>query len=169
MRSPSQALAWSAFSLSWPALLTQIAGVVSIIFLIKLAMNPGGDTLGLFRAADFVLLVGLVFIYSVTLHKSHNVARTQSSLGFPYRTEFSLPVSTHTLLLAPLLFFCVLTQLAIFVPGIIVNLLYFNTDISIIPISFMVFQFTILTLMSTWWTENGVACIVGWLLVFTST
>ena len=167
MRSPSQALAWSAFSLSWPSLLTQIAGVVSIIFLINLAMDPGGDTLGLFRAADFVLLVGLVFIYSVTLHKSHNVARTQSSLGFPYRTEFSLPVSTHTLLLAPLLFFCVLTQPAIFVPGIIVNLLYFNTDISIIPISFMVFQFTILTLMSTWWTENGVACIVGWLLVFT--
>ena len=74
MRSPSQALAWSAFSLSWPALLTQIAGVVSIIFLIKLAMNPGGDTLGLFRAADFVLLVGLVFIYSASLHKSNNVA-----------------------------------------------------------------------------------------------
>jgi len=167
MRSPSQALAWSAFSLNWPALLTQIAGVVSVIILIDIGLDPSEDTLGLFKAADFVLLVGLVFIYSVTLHKSHSVARTRSSLGFPYRTEFSLPVSTHTLLLTPLLFFCVLTQLAIFVPGIIVNLLYFNTDISVIPISFIIFQFTILTLMLTWWTENGVASMVGWLAVLT--
>ncbi|PCI81407.1 MAG: hypothetical protein COB20_01810 [SAR86 cluster bacterium] len=167
MRNPSQALAWSAFSLSWPALLTQIAGVVSVIFLIDLALDSGEDTLGLFKAADFVLLVGLVFIYSVTIHKSHSVARTRSSLGFPYRTEFSLPVSTQTLLLTPLLFFCVLTQIAVFVPGIIVNLFYFNTEISVISISFMIFQFTILTLMLSWWTENGIASVAGWLLVLT--
>ncbi|MBL4728490.1 MAG: hypothetical protein JKY40_03940 [Gammaproteobacteria bacterium] len=93
--------------------------------------------------------------------------RTRSSVGFPYRAEFSLPVSTRTLLLTPLLFFCALTQIAIFVPGLIVNLLYFNTELSVIPISFIVFQFTILTLMLSWWTENGVASIAGWLLVLT--
>ncbi|MBL4582195.1 MAG: hypothetical protein JKY29_10280 [Gammaproteobacteria bacterium] len=167
MRSPSQALAWSAFSLSWPALLTQIAGVVSVIFLIDLALGPGEDTLALFKAADFALLVGLTLIYSLALHKSHNIVRTRSSVGFPYRAEFSLPVSTRTLLLTPLLFFCALTQIAIFVPGLIVNLLYFNTELSVIPISFIVFQFTILTLMLSWWTENGVASIAGWLLVLT--
>jgi hypothetical protein len=167
MRSPSQALAWSAFSLSWQALLAQIAGVVCVMFLINLALDPGEDTLGLFNATELVLMVGLVFIYSVTLHRSHNVTRTRSSLGFPFRTEFSLPVSTRTLLLTPLLFFCVLTQLALFVPLLIINLLYFNADISVVPLSFMVFQFTILTLMLTWWTENGLANLAGWLLVLT--
>lgn len=165
MRSPSQALAWSAFSLNWPALLMQIAGVVSIIILIDIGLDPSAGALDLFKAAEFVLLLGAMFVYSVALHKSRSIARTRSSLGFPYRTEFSLPVSTRTLLLAPLLFICVLTQLAVFVPGIIVNLLYFNTDISVIPISFMIFQFTILTLILTWWTDNGIASIAGWLFV----
>jgi len=153
---------WSAFSLSWPALLTQVVWVVSVVFLIDLALDSAEDSIDLFRAAELVTLVGITFLFAVILHKSHNVARSQSSLGFPYRMEFSLPVSTLTLLLTPLLYICALTQVAVFVPGLTINLLFFNSDISVFPISFMIFQLTSLTLMLTWWTENGVASIVGW-------
>jgi hypothetical protein len=167
MKSPSQALAWSAFNLSWPALLTQIAGVVSVIFLISLAMDPGEDYLELIKAADFVIIIGLVFLFSVAMHKTHQIARLSSSLGFPYRAEFSLPISTRTLLLTPLLYYCLLIQVAIFVPGIIVNFFLFNVEISVLPISFIVFQFTIVTLMLTWWTQNVIANIAGWLVALT--
>ena len=44
----------------------------------------------------------------------------------------------------------------------IVNLFYFNVEVSVLPIGFIVFQFTILTLMLTWWTNNGLASTVGW-------
>ncbi|MFT4816366.1 MAG: hypothetical protein ACJA1Q_001233 [Pseudohongiellaceae bacterium] len=167
MRSPSQALAWSAFSLSWPTLLTQIAGVLSVIFLINLAVDPGEDYLELIKAADFVIIVGLVFLFSVAMHTTHQIARLSSSLGFPYRAEFSLPISTQTLLLTPLLYYCALTQVAIFVPGIFVNFFLLNVEISVLPISFIVFQFTIVTLMLTWWTQNGIASIAGWLVALT--
>ncbi len=167
MRSPSQALTWSAFSLSWPALLTQIAGVLSVIFLINLAVDPGEDYLELIKAADFVLIVGLIFLYSMALHKTHQIARLSASLGFPFRAEFSLPISTGRLLLTPLLYYCALTQVAIFVPGMIVNFFLFNVEISFFPISFIVFQFTIVTLMLTWWTQNGIASIAGWIVAFT--
>ncbi len=162
MRSPSQALAWSAFKLSWPVLLMQIAGVISVFFLLDLALDSGEDTLKLFEVADGVIVIGLIFLYSVTLHKSHSITRTSSALGFPYRAEFSLPVSTFTLLLTPLLYICALIEVAVFVPGIIVNLFYFNVEVSVLPIGFIVFQFTILTLMLTWWTNNGVASAAGW-------
>lgn len=163
MKSPSQALVWSAFSLSWPALLIQVAGVLSIVFLSNLAMDGDTDSLGLFKATELILIIGLVFLFSVMLHKSHNIARTRTSLGFPYRAEFSLPVPTHTLLLIPLLYFCALIQVAVFLPLMIVNFLFFNVEVSVLPISFMIFQFTALTLMLTWWTENGILSIVGWL------
>lgn len=164
MRNPSQALVWSAFSLSWPALLAQIAGVVIIIILIDLAMDTDEDLLGLFQAAEFVIIAGLVFISAVTAHKSHVIARTSSSLGFPYRAEFSLPVSTLTLLSIPLLFFCALTEVAVFVPIMIINFLFFNIEVSVLPIGFIIFQLTALSLMLTWWTENGIASIAGWLV-----
>jgi len=167
MRSPSQALAWSVFSLSWPALLTQIAGVVSVVLLIDLAADPGDDYLELIKAVDFILIIGVLFLYSMALHKTHQIARLSSSLGFPFRAEFSLPISTRTLLLAPLLYYCVLTQVAIFIPGMIVNLLLFNVDISVLPISFIVFQFTLVTLMLTWWTQDGLTNIAGWLVALT--
>ena len=161
MRSPSQALAWSAFRLSWPVLLTQIAGVISIFFLIDLALDSDEDSLSLFGVADGII-IGIIFLYSTALHKSHSIARTSSALGFPYRAEFSLPVSTFTLLLTPLLYFCLLIEIAVFIPGMIVNLFYFNVEVSVLPIGFIVFQFTILTLMLTWWTNNGLASTVGW-------
>lgn len=162
MSSPSQALAWSAFRLSWPALLMQIAGVLSVFFLIDLALDPGEDSMRLFDVADGVIIIGIIFLYSMTLHRSHSIGRTSAALGFPYRAEFSLPVSTFTLLLTPLLYFCALIAFAVFVPGMIVNLFYFNVEVSVLPIGFIVFQFTILTLMLTWWTNNGIASAVGW-------
>lgn len=164
MRSPGQALTWSAFRLSWPVLLIQIAGVISVFFLIDLALDSDEDSLRLLEAADFIIIVGLVFLFSVTLHRSHSLARTASALGFPYRAEFSLPVSTLTLLLIPLLYFCALIEVAVFIPGLIINFLYFGAEVSMLPIGFIVFQFTALTLMLTWWTNNGIASAAGWLV-----
>ena len=46
----------------------------------------------------------------------------------------------------------------------VVNLFYFNVEVSVLPIGFIVFQFTILTLMLTWWTNSGLASIVGWFI-----
>ena len=108
MRNPSQALLWSTFKISWPVLLMQVAGVITVFFLIELALGSNEDSLSLIEVADGIILIGLIFLYSVTLHKSHSIARTSSALGFPYRTEFSFPVSTFTLLFIPLLYFCVL-------------------------------------------------------------
>ncbi len=164
MRNPSQALLWSAFSLSWPALLTQIAAAVVIIFLIDLALDPGVDSHGIIEAADGVLMVSLAFLYIATLNGIQNSGRVTSSLGFPYRAEFSLPVSTAMLTFVPLLYFSVLTQLAIFVPGTIVNFLFLDVEVSYFSISFIIFQLTIVPLMLTWWTRNGLASLAGWIL-----
>ena len=73
-----------------------------------------------------------------------------------------MPVSTFTLLFTPLLYFCLLIEAAVFFPGMVVNLFYFNVEVSVLPIGFIVFQFTILTLMLTWWTNSGLASTVGW-------
>ncbi len=164
MKNPSQALAWSAYSLSWPALLAQIAGAVSVIFLIILSLDPEVDSAEPIHVADIVLLGSLVFLYSVMLHRKQKAGRATAALGFPYTTEFSLPVSTHVLILVPLLSFCLLTQIAVFVPGMIVNLSILDVEVSIFPISFIVFQYTIIPLMLTWWTQNGLAGIAGWLI-----
>ena len=164
MRNPSQALLWSTFKISWPVLLMQVAGVITVFFLIELALGSNEDSLSLIEVADGIIIIGLIFLYSVTLHKSHSIARTSSALGFPYRTEFSFPVSTFTLLFIPLLYFCVLIEAAVFFPGMVVNLFYFNVEVSVLPIGFIVFQFTILTLMLTWWTNSGLASIVGWFI-----
>jgi hypothetical protein len=163
MRSPSQALAWSAFSLSWPALLAQIAGVVTVVFLMNLALDADRDSIELLEAAELAILIGLTFLYAAAAHKSHGHARSSTSLGFPFSVEFSLPVSTLSLLTTPLLFYCALIQVAVFVPLTIVNILFFNIEVSILPLSFVIFQFTAFTLMLTWWTENSIANILGWL------
>jgi len=164
MKSPSQALAWSTIYLSWPVLLTQIVGAVSIIFLISLSLDPEIDSTESIHIVDFVLIASLVFLYSVVLSKKQRAGNATAGLGFPYTTEFSLPVSTLTLLVVPLLCFCALTQVAIFVPGLIVNLLVLDAEVSVFPISFLVFQYTIIPLMLTWWTQNGLASIAGWLI-----
>ncbi len=39
MRNPSQALLWSTFKISWPVLLMQVAGVITVFFLIELALG----------------------------------------------------------------------------------------------------------------------------------
>ena len=163
MRNPSQALVWSAFSLSWPALLTQIAAVVSIVFLIHLASE---DSRPIFEAADLVILIGFAFLYIATLNGMQNTGRVTSTLGFPYRVEFSFPVATSTLTFVPLFYFCVLTQVAVFVPGMIVNALFLDVGVSYLAISFVVFQFTIIPLMLTWWTRSGLACLAGYLIGF---
>lgn len=166
MRGPTQALIWSAFSLSWPSLLLQIAGVISAAFLLSLAIDPSVDSTGLIKAIDLTLIVGISFLYLTTINRRQNHGRNSASLGFPYRLEFSHPVPTSTLTFVPLLYFCMLTQFALFVPGTIVNLLFLRVEISFLPISFLLFQFTIFPLMLAWWTQNGIASLVGWLATF---
>lgn len=163
MRSPSQALVWSALSLSWSALLMQIAGVISVVFLMNLALDADRDSIELLEAAELVILIGLVFLYAVAMHRTHGHARTASSLGFPFRAEFPLPVSTRSLLTAPLLFYCALIQVAVFVPLTIINILFFDVEVSVLSLSFVIFQFTAITLMLTWWTQSSLASILGWL------
>jgi len=162
MTSPSQALLWNAFKLSWPALVTQITGAVTVIFIIDLAIKSGSSSSTVFEAADLVILISFNILYVATLNGMHKSGRVRSSLGFPYRVEFAYPVSTGILAFTPLLYFCILAQVAVFVPGIIVNFLILDTQVSYLPISFVVFQFTIVTLMLSWWTNNGLACLAGW-------
>lgn len=164
MRSPSQALLWHAFSLSWPALLLQTAGAVAIVFLIDLALDPGEDSRSAIEAADLVLLIGVCLIFIVTLHGMQRSGGMSNSLGFPYKAEFTLPVPTATLLLVPLIYFCVLIQLALFIPGVILNGLLFNVEVSYLAISFVIFQLTVIPLMLTWWTQNSLASLAAWLL-----
>lgn len=166
MKHPSQALFWSAFHQSWPILLTQIAGVVSVILLIDLALDPGTDSREIFEAADLALLLGFTFLFVATLNAMQHKGQNISPMGFPLRIEYSYPVSTLTLTLAPLFYFCVLTQLAVFVPGMIVNFFILEVEVSYLPISFVVFQFTIIPLMLAWWSRNGLACLFGYILFF---
>lgn len=166
MRGPSQALLWSGVKLSWPPLLTQIVGVVLVIFLMDLALDPETDWRSNMEAAELVLIIGLVFLFTTTLNKMQTSSRTYSALGFPFRLEFSYPVSTGTLVFVPLFFFCCLTQLAVFVPAMIVNYLLIDVEVSYAPISFVLFQFTVVPLMLTWWTRNGLASLAGWLAAF---
>lgn len=166
MKNSSQALMWSAFQLSWPALLTQIAGAVTVVFLIDLAIDPSTDSRSIFEAADLVLLLGFVFLFVVTLHRMQNSGRTPTSLGFPYRLEFSYPVSTATLTFVPLFYFCVMTQIGVFVPGMIMNALFLDVGVSYLPISFVLFQFTVLALVLTWWTTNGLLALLGYMVAF---
>jgi len=166
MMRPSQALVWNSFNLSWPALLIQFAGVVTAVFIIDLAIDPGIDPQALFRATEMVFIISLTFLYIAALNRRQSRGPGSSSLGFPYRREFSHPVTTSTLTFVPLFFFCALTQVALFVPGTIVNLLFLDMEISLLPISFTLFQFTIFPLMLAWWTQNGLAALLGWLVTF---
>ena len=166
MRYPSQALLWNAVVLSWPALVMQICAAVAILFLIDLALDPDTDTRGIIEAADLVLMGSVTFVYVATLHGMQSPGRASSTLGFPYRSEFALPVSTLTLFLTPLLYFCALVQVALFVPGLIINALILHVDVSYLTISFIMFQFTFVSLLLTWWTRNALASFAGWILGF---
>ncbi len=167
MNSPSQALLWSGFKLSWPALLTQISAVISVVFLTDLALDPGVDTRQTLEATVGITVAGLAFLYVVTLSAAQKIGRVTSALGFPFRTEYALPVSTLTLLVVPLLYYCLLFQLAVFIPVIILNFLLLDAKISFLAISFVVFQFTSFALMLNWWTRNWIECLIAWLVVLT--
>jgi len=166
MRGPSQALLWSGVKLSWPPLLTQIVGVVLVIFLMDLALDPETDWRTNIEAAELVLIIGLVFLFTTTLNRMQNSGRKFAALGFPLTLEFAYPVSTGTLVFVPLFFFSCLTQVAVFVPAMIVNYLLIDAEVSYLPISFVLFQFTIVPLMLSWWTRNGLASLAGWLIAF---
>lgn len=166
MRSPSQALLWSGLKLSWPPLLTQIIGVILVIFVMDLALDPETDWRTNIEAAELVLIVGLVFLFTTTLNRMQSTGRAHSALGFPFTLEFAYPVSTGKLIFVPLLFFCCLTQVAVFVPALLVNYLLIDVEVSYLPISFVLLQFTIVPLMLTWWTRSGLASLAGWLVAF---
>ncbi|PCJ17126.1 MAG: hypothetical protein COA96_18015 [SAR86 cluster bacterium] len=166
MNNPAQAILWRSLRLTWPALLAQHAGVIVVVYLISLAFSSGIDTYNPQGAASFVLIISITFVYAVALNSTHGFSGGKLNSGFPFRREFSLPVATHTMLFVPIAYLCVMFQVAVFVPGLIVNYLFIGAEVSILPISFLVLQASLLLLTLSWWTNNTIANIAGWFVAF---
>lgn len=164
MSSPTQALVWKCWATNRKALLLVQVLVIALssVFIITVA-DPNTP-----EAPDVIInaliFVGLLVLFATTSTIPSKESMYRFSVGFPFKQEFVLPVSTTRLTLVPVFFYCLLMVVAYCLPLFVLNFLL-GVGGPQIEAVFMVVQTTLLFTAVSWFTTNSRMQAAAWLLL----
>lgn len=168
MNFAAQALLWKNWQLTWrPVLLQQLIVIAgfSLFMVVVYPNGPDADALAGFNLTVHALvLVSLLVLLGASSAIPVKSGDKNYKTGFPHRQEYVLPISTALLVIVPLVYFCLLFVFAYVFPMLVISALFDVTGPQFI-FTVLLFESILTILALSWWTTNGVAHTLGWIVV----
>ena len=168
MQSPGQALLWKNWQLTWrPFLLHQLCVItaISLLMLVVFPQEPLAEGLvGFNWVVQALILVSMFTLLGVVSSIPIKSGEKGSVVGFPFRQEYVLPISTPKLVFIPLVYLTLLLLFSYSFPLLVISTFFVIAGPQFIII-FLLFELILMIFALSWWSSSHFGHTMGWIVM----